>query len=61
MHAALLPNGNVVFLDKVEEYTELSLDNGRYAYSAEYIPSTKELLPLSYKVHDPESSSKIRS
>lgn len=36
MAAALMPNGNVVFVDKVENYTQLVLDNGQYAYSAEY-------------------------
>jgi Glyoxal oxidase N-terminus/Domain of unknown function (DUF1929) len=36
MAAVLVPNGNVVFLDKIENYTQLSLENGQYAYSAEY-------------------------
>ncbi|EEP75562.1 hypothetical protein UREG_00408 [Uncinocarpus reesii 1704] len=35
MIAVLLPNGQVAFADKVENYTELTLDNGRYAYSAD--------------------------
>ena len=43
MHAALLPSGNVVFLDKVENYTEARLDNGRYAYSTIFNPDTYEL------------------
>lgn len=38
MHAALLPNGNVVFLDKVENYTELKGPNDRMAYSSIYEP-----------------------
>lgn len=50
MHAALLPNGKVNFLDKVENFTKLLLENGQYAYSAEYNPVTRELAPLSYKV-----------
>ncbi|KAK6372102.1 hypothetical protein LTR64_004016 [Lithohypha guttulata] len=47
MHAALLPNGKVVFLDKLEKYTESKLPTGRYAYSVEYDPTTHELSPLS--------------
>jgi len=46
MHAALLPNGNVVFLDKLENYTEARLPNGRYAYSTVYNPLSHELRPL---------------
>lgn len=45
MHAALLPNGNVVFLDKLENYTEARLTDGRYAYSTIYNPNTHELRP----------------
>jgi hypothetical protein len=40
MHAGLLPNGKVVFLDKVENYTQIKLPNGQYAYSTEYDPVT---------------------
>lgn len=47
MHAALLPTGNVVFLDKLENYTESRLPNGRYAYSTVYDTETRELRPLS--------------
>ena len=43
MHAALLPNGNVVFLDKLENFTEAKLHNGRYAYSTVYNPLSFEL------------------
>lgn len=50
MIAALLQNGRVVFADKVENYTEITLENGRYAYSAEYDPITGSLIPLRYKV-----------
>jgi hypothetical protein len=51
MHAALMPNGKVVFLDKVENYTELRLPNGQYAYSSEYDPNTQKLAPLAYKTN----------
>lgn len=37
MHAGLMPNGRVVFLDKVENYTQIKLPDGQYAYSAEYV------------------------
>lgn len=50
MHAGLLQNGKVVFLDKVENYTQLKLGNGQFAYSAEYDPRTNTRVPLSYKV-----------
>jgi hypothetical protein len=33
MHAALMPNGRVVFLDKIENYTQVNLTTGGYAYS----------------------------
>ncbi|KAI9674055.1 MAG: hypothetical protein M1829_003898 [Trizodia sp. TS-e1964] len=49
MHAGLLPNGRVVFLDKVENYGQLKLANGQFAYSAEYDPITNLPFPLSYK------------
>lgn len=51
MHAGLMPNGRVVFLDKVENYTELKLPNGQYAYSSEWDPVTGDLVPLSYKTN----------
>ena len=50
MHAGLLPNGRVVFLDKVEDYSQIKLGNGQYAYSAEYDPATNTRVGLSYKV-----------
>lgn len=50
MHAALMPNGKVVFLDKIETYTQLRLDNGELAYSTEWDPESGQLVPLSYKV-----------
>lgn len=50
MHAGLLPNGRVFFLDKVEDYTQLKLPNGMFAYSSEYNPATNQVVPLAYKV-----------
>lgn len=51
MHAALMPNGRVVFLDKVENYTQLKLPDGQLAYSAEYDPVTNSVVGLSYKTN----------
>lgn len=51
MHAALMPNGRVVFLDKVENYTRLKLADGYFAYSSEYDPATNEVVALSYKTN----------
>ncbi|KAK6433464.1 hypothetical protein LTR95_010362 [Oleoguttula sp. CCFEE 5521] len=51
MHAALMPNGRVVFLDKVEDYTQLKLANGHFAYSSEYDPLTNQVVPLAYKTN----------
>ncbi|KAI4768276.1 galactose oxidase [Aureobasidium sp. EXF-3400] len=51
MHAGLLPNGRVVFLDKVENYTQVKLPNGQYAYSTEYDPATNKYTPLAYKTN----------
>lgn len=51
MHAGLLPNGRVVFLDKVENYTKLNLCDGHFAYSSEYDPATNEAVPLAYKTN----------
>jgi hypothetical protein len=48
MHAGILPNGKVVFLDKVENYTQLTLPNGQFAYSSEYDLSLNKVLPLAY-------------
>jgi hypothetical protein len=47
MHAAVIPpSGQVLFLDKVENYSELLLPNKRYAYSSIYDPETYSLTPL---------------
>lgn len=53
MHAGLMPNGHVIFLDKVENYTQIKMPNGQYAYSAEYDPGTNKFVGLSYKVVSP--------
>lgn len=52
MHAGLMPNGRVIFLDKVENYTQIKLSDGQYAYSAEYDPVTNTAVGLQYKVTD---------
>lgn len=49
MHAGLLQNGRVVFLDKVENYSQIILPNGQFAYSAEYDPTTNKVVGLAYK------------
>ena len=51
MHAALMPNGRVVFLDKVENYSPLHLSDGRMAFSSEFDPATSELSPLAYETN----------
>ncbi|KAF2867976.1 glyoxal oxidase N-terminus-domain-containing protein [Massariosphaeria phaeospora] len=51
MHAGLMQNGRVVFLDKVENYTDIKLPNGRFAFSSEYDPVTQKLEPLAYKTN----------
>jgi hypothetical protein len=51
MHAALLSSGDVVFLDKLENYTRVELPNGELAYSSKYDPNTNERVPLSYKTN----------
>ena len=51
MHAGLMPNGRVIFLDKVENYTQIKLPNGQYAYSAEYDPTTNTAVGLAYKTN----------
>ena len=50
MHAGLMPNGRVIFLDKLENYTQIKLSDGYYAYSAEYDPLTNTAVGLQYKV-----------
>ena len=45
MHAALLPTGDVVFLDKLENYTEARLPSGRFAYSTLFNPNNYVFSP----------------
>lgn len=52
MHAALMENGRVMFLDKVENYTQTKLfKTGQYAYSAEYDLETRRSVGLEYKTN----------
>lgn len=51
MHAALMPNGRVMFLDKLENYTEVTLPSGTYAYSSEYNPADNSVVALAYKTN----------
>ncbi|EGD86077.1 hypothetical protein H112_06998 [Trichophyton rubrum D6] len=51
MMAILMPNGKVVFADKIENYTELILPNGQFAYSSEYDPVTNDVVALEYKTN----------
>lgn len=52
MHAAAMLNGKVVFLDKVENYTQLRLPNGQSAYSGIYDPELHTTpKPLAYKTN----------
>jgi hypothetical protein len=48
MHAGLMPNGRVFFLDKLENYTQLKTPNGYYAMSSEYDPIANKPVPLGY-------------
>lgn len=53
MHAGLMSNGRVIFLDKLENYTQLRTPNGRYAMSSEFdanyqSPTYGLAVPLSY-------------
>jgi hypothetical protein len=57
MHAGVMPNGRVIFLDKVENYTQIRLSDGQYAYSSEYDPITNTAVGLPYKVYSsPETA-----
>ncbi|TVY32668.1 Aldehyde oxidase [Lachnellula subtilissima] len=48
MHAALMPNGRVMILDKLENYTQIKNADGFYAMSSEYDPATNKVVPLAY-------------
>ena len=43
-----MENGRLVYLDKVENFTQLRLPDGQYAYSSEYDMNTGSAIPLSY-------------
>ena len=52
MHGALKPPlGQVLFLDKVEDYSDRRLPNNRCAYSSLYDAETHHLIPLSVKTN----------
>lgn len=52
MHATAMLNGKVVFLDKVENYTQLRLPNGQLAYSSIYDPKLQTSpKPLAYQTN----------
>lgn len=51
MHASLMENGRVIFLDKIENYTQIKLSDGYYAYSAEYDPIGNKPVGLQYKTN----------
>ena len=51
MHAGLMPNGHVFFLDKLENYTQLRTPDGYYAMSSEYDPDTNTVVHLSYSTN----------
>lgn len=49
MHAGLMQNGRVIFLDKVETYSQIKRPDGGNAYSGEYDPVTNKVVALTYK------------
>lgn len=51
MHAVLMENGLITFLDKVENYTQVQLPDKQYAYSSEYDPSSGRTVPLQYQTN----------
>lgn len=51
MHAGLLPNGKIFFLDKLENYSQIKTPDGSYAMSAEYDPADNKPVPLSYSTN----------
>ena len=48
MHAGLMENGRVFFLDKLQNYSQLRTADGYYAMSSEYDPETNTVAPLAY-------------
>ena len=51
MHAAVLTDGRVVFLDKIENRSQLYLADGRRAYSSLFDPATGSLTGLEVKTN----------
>ncbi|RKF61376.1 Aldehyde oxidase GLOX [Erysiphe neolycopersici] len=51
MHAGLMPNGKVFFLDKLQNYSQIKTEDGEYAMSAEFDPETRKPIPLSYSTN----------
>ena len=51
MHAAVLLDGTVMFLDKIENRSELHLPNGRKAYSSIFDPATGIATPVEVKTN----------
>ena len=51
MHAALMPNNRVVFLDKLEDLTKVKLPNGRFAMSSEYDIASNNAVALGYNTN----------
>ncbi|POS84906.1 hypothetical protein EPUL_006086 [Erysiphe pulchra] len=51
MHAGLMPNGKVFFLDKLENYSQIRTKDGEYAMSAEFDPKTRRPVALSYSTN----------
>ena len=51
MHAALLLDGTVMFLDKIENRSQLFLPDGRKAYSSIYDPGSQTLAALEVKTN----------
>ncbi|PGH13292.1 hypothetical protein AJ80_06403 [Polytolypa hystricis UAMH7299] len=51
MAAAVMSSGQVIFIDKIENYTQLVLDTGQFAYSAEYDPRYNYAIGLPYKTN----------
>lgn len=51
MHAGLMPNGKVFFLDKLENYSQIKLPDGHYAMSSEYDVNNNQPVPLSYSTN----------
>ncbi|KHJ35015.1 putative glyoxal oxidase [Erysiphe necator] len=51
MHAGLMPNGKVFFLDKLQNYSQIRTKDGEYAMSAEFNPKSGRPVALSYSTN----------